>query len=344
MLAESGAQRADPGASALLADVGVVAIGRNEGDRLKACLAAARRDVSAVIYVDSGSTDGSREWAREQGVEVIELDMAAPFTAARARNAGWRRLTEIVPDAAFVQVVDGDCELVEGCMADARRAFDTDDRLAVACGQRRERYPDRTRYNRLCSLEWEAPAGLSAACGGDAMFRLDALREAGGFDPALIAGEEPELCFRLRQRGWKILRLDRDMTLHDADMTRLGQWWKRARRAGHAAAEGAWMHGRSPERYNVRRTGTILLWALLLPLAIAASAWPTGGWSLLGLGLYPLQWGRITRKERRRGRAPADARLVATFTILGKLPQLAGVVSFVWDRLRGRRAQLIEYK
>lgn len=327
-----------------LADVAVVAIGRNEGDRLKACLAAAKRDVDHVIYVDSGSTDGSREWARAQGVEVIELDMDAPFTAARARNAGWRRLSEIAPNLGYVQMVDGDCELVNGYLASARRAFEGEGRIAVVCGQRRERYADRTRYNRLCSLEWEAPAGFAAACGGDAMFRLAALREVGGFDPTLIAGEEPELCFRLRQRGWKILRLDCDMALHDADMTRLGQWWKRARRGGHAAAEGAWMHGRSPERYNVRRTGTILLWALVLPLLILGLAWPTGGWSLVGLGLYPVQWIRIMAKERKRGRSGADARLVATFTMLGKFPQMAGVVGFVVDRVRGRRSELIEYK
>ena len=176
------------------------------------------------------------------------------------------------------------------------------------------------------------------------MFRLEALREVGGFDPALIAGEEPELCFRLRARGWTILRLDRDMALHDAAMTRFGQWWKRARRAGHAAAEGAWMHWRSRERYNVRRTGTILLWGLIVPAASIGLAWPTGGWSLLGLGLYPAQWWRIMRKERRRGRGGPDARLVATFTLLAKFPQLAGVGSLVAGRVSGRRSRLIEYK
>lgn len=104
------------------------------------------------------------------------------------------------------------------------------------------------------------------------------------------------------------------------------------------------MHGRSPERYNIRRTGTILLWALVLPLLILGLAWPTGGWSLVGLGLYPVQWIRIMAKERKRGRSGADARLVATFTMLGKFPQMAGVMGFAVDRVRGRRAELIEYK
>ena len=303
------------------------------------------RSVKALVYVDSGSSDGSQQWARERSAEVVELDTDLPFTAARARNAGWRRAAELDPDLRFVQFVDGDCELVEGWVEEARAALEADERLAAVCGRVRERRPEASIYNRLCQLEWDAAGpGPAAACGGIAMFRLEALREAGGFDPTLIAGEEAELCFRLRQRGWKILRLDRDMALHDADMTRLGQWWKRAKRAGHAAAEGAWMHGRSPERYNVRRTGTILLWALVLRLLILGLAWPTDGWSLAGLLLYPVQWLRIMHKERKRGRSGGDARLVATFTLLGKFPQLAGVVGFVVDRVRGRRAELIEYK
>lgn len=323
----------------------VVVIGRNEGERLKVCVEAAFHSGEALVYVDSGSTDGSQQWARERGADVVELETELPFTASRARNAGWRRAAELDPDLRLVQFVDGDCELVEGWIEGARRAMGADERLAAVCGRLRERRPEASVYNRLCQLEWDAaPCGPAAACGGIAMFRLDALREVGGFDPTLIAGEEPEMCFRLRQRGWKILRLDCEMALHDADMTRLGQWWKRARRAGHAAAEGAWMHGRSPERYNVRRTGTILLWGLVLPLLVLGLAWPTGGWSLVGLGLYPVQWLRITRKESKKGRSPADARLVATFTMLAKFPQLAGVVGFVVDRVRGRRSVLIEYK
>ena len=43
---------------------------------------------------------------------------------------------------------------------------------------------------------------------------------ASGFNATLIAGEEPELCLRLRQKGWEIWRLDAEMTLHDAAMTK----------------------------------------------------------------------------------------------------------------------------
>ena len=89
---------------------GIVVIGRNEGERLKRCLQSLPKS-APVVYVDSGSTDGSDLWAREFGAELVRLDPATPFTAARARNAGFRRLTEITPHTSFVQFVDGDCEL-----------------------------------------------------------------------------------------------------------------------------------------------------------------------------------------------------------------------------------------
>ena len=64
--------------------IGVVAIGRNEGDRLRVCLTSALRDSNHVVYVDSGSTDGSVAMVRELGATVVELDLSIPFTAARA--------------------------------------------------------------------------------------------------------------------------------------------------------------------------------------------------------------------------------------------------------------------
>ena len=49
--AAEGAPPVEPGA------VGLVAIGRNEGERLRACLASARGAAQRLVYVDSGSTD-----------------------------------------------------------------------------------------------------------------------------------------------------------------------------------------------------------------------------------------------------------------------------------------------
>ena len=319
-------------------------IGRNEGERLERCLASLVRRASALVYVDSGSDDGSVELARGLGATVVELDLSTPFTAARARNAGYDALRRGGHTVAFVLFVDGDCEVIPGFVEAARQHLLERPDVAVVCGRRRERHPEASVYNRLCDLEWDTPVGEALACGGDAMMRREAFEQVGGFDPALIAGEEPELCVRLRAIGWRIERIDHDMTLHDADMHRWGQWWRRALRAGHSFAEGAAMHGEPPERHWVRETRRIVFWGGALPAAALAFALPTFGASLwLFLG-YPVSAGRIYRRHRRRGRAPRDAALGALFTTLGKLPEMQGVLRFHRNRFRGTKGAIIEYK
>ncbi len=327
-----------------MAQVGLIAIGRNEGERLEVCLKSAIGKASPIVYVDSGSTDGSVELARSLQVEVVELDLSLSFTAARARNAGFSRLLEMAPDLEFVQFVDGDCEIVEGWIDQAQQELEAQAEVAAVCGRRRERFPERSPYNRLCDLEWDTPIGEADACGGDAMYRVAAFQQAQGFTPTLIAGEEPELCLRLRQQGWKIVRIDAEMTLHDADMMRFDQWWKRVLRAGHAYAEGAWLHGRDPERYWVKESRSIWTWGGLVPLLALGWAGLTQGWSLLLFAAYPLITFRIYRYGRQRGWRTQESLLYAGSCVVGKFPNLAGQIKFHWNRLLGRQNQLIEYK
>jgi len=280
---------------ACLDRIGLVAIGRNEGERLRACLASVVHRVAHVVYVDSGSTDGSVALAQAMGVHVVNLDMTVPFTAARARNEGWRALLQLAPGLEFVQFVDGDCEVADGWLDKALLFLLQNPGYAVACGRRRERFPERSVYNRLCDLEWNTPVGDAKACGGDALVRVSALQQVGGYRDDLIAGEEPELCVRLRQAGWRIHRLDAEMTLHDAAMTRFGQWWKRSKRAGYAFAQGAWLHGAAPERHWVKETVSALVWGAVLPvLMLLLACFVHPAWLLLGC-TYPLQIWRLRR-------------------------------------------------
>ena len=325
--------------------VGVVVIGRNEGERLVRCLASLHGLAGARVYVDSGSSDESVEIARNAGAEVVELDPARPFTAARARNEGLDRLLALYPQTRLVQFVDGDCELQPEWIDVAKGFLEAHSDVAIACGRRRERQPGASRYNRLADLEWNTPIGETAACGGDAMMRIDALRRVGGFDARMIAGEEPELCLRIRGAGYRVVRLDHEMTLHDAAMFRFGQWWRRAVRAGHAYAECAWMHGRSPERFRVKELRSILFWAGALPLMALTATPATGGASLFLFGGYPLLALRVHRHRMRAGDAAGDAALYAAACVVGKFAELEGVVRFGWSwLLRGRRTELIEYK
>jgi GT2 family glycosyltransferase len=323
---------------------GCVVIGRNEGPRLVACLKSVEHCVEQVVYADSDSCDGSADMARRMGIQTVELDGDAPFTAARGRNAGLERLLEICPAAEFVQFVDGDCEIFPNWFERARSALETHPDAAVVFGRLRERRPDQSVYNRLCNIEWDTPIGEVSSCGGIAMMRMRALRECGGFNEGLIAGEEPELCFRLREKGWKILRIDADMGWHDAAMTRFGQWWKRSVRAGHAYAECSGRLGESPERFWVHETRSIAFWGLLVPAAAVLLAAPTSLWSLWLLAAYPALAARIYRFMRRRAFSRADSTIYALFCTLGKFPQAWGVLSCSVGTMTGRHRRLIEYK
>lgn len=330
--------------SAALSNIGIVAIGRNEGERLKRCIRSLPRGLAAVVYVDSGSTDGSVEFARGAGAEVVSLDMSIPFSAARARNAGWQRLIELQPTLAYVQFIDGDCELVDGWLHPALDVLERDAKVTVVCGRRRELSPDGSVFNRLCDMEWDTPVGEAEACGGDALFRMSALRAAGGYNPTVIAGEEPELCLRLRRAGHRILRIDQEMTRHDAAMSRLSQWWLRNVRAGHAYAEGHHRYGDGPEHFNRKQLASNLVWGLALPTMSLGLALPTLGGSLSLLGLYAVLYKRALADRIARGDAPNDAALYAKYVVLGKLPQARGALQFHARRLLRVPSTLIEYK
>jgi GT2 family glycosyltransferase len=331
--------------------LGVVVIGRNEGERLKRCLRSVKaQHDELIVYVDSGSSDDSVDFAFSLGVDVVDLDIARPFTMARGRNAGFERLMELVPETRFVQFIDGDCELAAGYLEVAKRTMHEQDDVTVVCGRRRERYPQASIYNRLCDLEWGREIGTIDKCGGDMMVRADIFRAVGMFDIAMIAGEEPELCVRIRQNGGTIVRIDHDMTFHDAAMMNFGQWWRRAMRGGHAYAEGAAKHGTTSARHNVRQVCSVLVWGLAVPIAGAISVvvsyvWPPtiAGAALCALGYLALG-GRVARSLRRRGHIASDARLYGLFCVVAKFPGVLGMGQYWLNRLRGRSTGLIEYK
>jgi GT2 family glycosyltransferase len=320
--------------------IGFVAIGKNEGERLKRCLRSLPSHFD-VVYVDSGSSDQSREWASAHGYDVVLLDTNLPFTAARARNAGFKKLKEINPALKYVHFIDGDCEMAPDWPSEAASFLDAHGDFCAVFGRRRERFPDRSRYNYLCDLEWNVPLGESRSFGGDVLIRADALEEVGGYRDDVIAGEEPELCVRLRALGWKIWRLDCEMTRHDAAMTHFSQWWRRHVRSGYAFAQGAKIHGAPPERHWVWESRRAILWGALLPLVcaiIGALLWPWG--NLLWL-IYPLQ---VLRRSLRISGTLSDRVVLAFFELLSRFPEMVGQFKFRTDGLLNRQRKIIEYK
>jgi glycosyltransferase involved in cell wall biosynthesis len=332
-----------PDAATLLAQVGVVIIGRNEGDRLVRCLDAVIGQIGAIVYVDSGSIDGSRAAARQRGVEVVDLDMSQPFSAARARNAGFARLRKIDPTLRYVQFVDGDCEVLPGWLAAAAAVLVADPIVVAVCGALRERYPEQTVFNRICSVEWNWPlAGEVSAFGGNVMLRSSIFAIIGGYNNLVIAAEDDELAVRLRQAGGKLIRLDRESMIHDANITRLGQWWTRAKRCGYAFAAVAALHGHLPERKFVAELRRTVLWGAIAPLVMLLLIWPTHGWSLLLLSRYPVTIVRTIFAARQRGFGWLDSVVWGISCGVAPFPGALGVAKFYLTR--DRPPEIMEYK
>lgn len=331
--------------------LGIVVIGRNEGERLMRCLQSLPKD-NKVVYVDSGSADGSVEFARSAGAMVIELDMSVPFTAARARNVGWRHLCELTPMIEFVQFVDGDCEINEDWIACADKALHSEPQAAVVFGRLRERFPDRSLYNRICDREWDIPVGIADHCGGNSMMRVSAIQAIGGFQDDLIAGEEPDLCLRMRQQGFFVRRIDCEMGLHDAAMFAFRSWWNRTKRSGYAYTDHIFRHGKSAFPAWRKQLASILFWALAIPsivLGLVVVIWPPEitmiAILLATMALvYGLQIIRIAARKLLAGEPMGFAFASAGLLVLGKLPQFHGVLMCCYNHLFQRTHIVIEHR
>lgn len=351
-----------------MSDIGVIAIGRNEGERLRRCLASLVGRGWPVVYVDSASTDGSPALARQMGAEVVDLDMSVPFSAARARNEGFARLLAVAPGVGYVQMVDGDCEVVPGWVERARQELDARPDAAVVCGRRRERFPEASVYNRLADVEWDTPIGEAKSCGGDAMFRVAAFQQAGGYDNTVVAGEEPELCQRLRAAGWKVYRVDAEMTIHDSAILHFRQWWKRAVRTGYGAMDVVTRFRQGKDGLFVKQVRSARIWtvapvfglfvsAISVPFSTVLSDGLSGPSLYRGLtragtclivaafvyaALVGAQTARLAWKRRRLGVRYSLS--YGVLTMLGKLANFVGQVRYLRDRKAGKNTRLIDYK
>lgn len=328
--------------------VAVVVIGRNEGERLKRCLASLLAQVPRVVYVDSGSHDGSSAYARALGITVVDLDLSTPFTAARGRNAGFQALRETGDLPEYVQFIDGDCVLVSGWIDAASAHLDARPDLGIVTGWRSEVDPGASVYNAICDFEWHRPAGRIDSCGGDMMVRTRSFIALEGFNPLVISAEDDEFCVRMRKLGMGIERLPVNMTIHDAAMTRFGEWWRRAVRCGHGFAQVGDYH---PDHFRSERRRVWLYAAILPGIALVGLLLMMLGYTGMGaiactavLLVYVLSWLRTTLGLIRNGLDARQAAHHGLYLSLSKLPNLKGMMTYYIRRLRRRRMMIIEYK
>ena len=328
--------------------IAAVIIGRNEGERLRACLSSVLlmnypRDLVEVIYVDSSSTDQSVELARSMGVKTIVLD--GPTTAALGRNAGWTQT-----EAPFLLFLDGDTLLDPDFVLKSAGYF-ADPQIAGVYGNRRETRTADSIYNALFDLDWNASSGNSWSLffGGDALVRRETLAAVGGYNNLLIAGEEPDLCRRMRGLGNRILHIDVPMTLHDLAMYSLTQYWRRSIRTGYAYAEISSIYARTSDplwsaesRSNIIR-GFFWLGAPIVALGtslLLSSAAPLLLFLFAALALLA----RTAVKASRKTRSPGLLLAYSLHSHLQQIPILLGQLRFHRKQRSGQSSAIIEYK
>lgn len=321
----------------------VVIIGRNEGERLERCILSTQAiqgwQPAEILYVDSGSTDGSLDLAARLGATVLPLSPGI-YTAARARNLGWRHAT-----SELILFLDGDTILNSDFPLAALDELRKNPTNAAAWGHRREICPCVSVYVRVLDLDWVFAPGETPYCGGDVLMRRAALEAVGGFDETLIAGEEPEMCRRMRTLGWHIQHIDHPMTLHDLAITRFSQYWRRSQRAGYAfAAVSARFRDTSDPMWSAdarRNRLRGLFWLLTPILALAASV---ALLSLLPLAIWLLFLFAVAARTAWQSRwksAPWSTLLLyGLHSHLQQVPIFFGQLQFLFNRNKA----LMEYK
>lgn len=326
----------------------VVIIGRNEGERLERCI----RSVQAmnappaameIIYVDSDSTDGSPARAKALGARVEVVYPSKP-AAAIGRNAGWR-----LAQAPLILFLDGDTILHPDFVKIAQSYLQDHPEVAIVWGHRRELYPQASIYQRAIDLDWIYPVGLTEFCGGDALMRREIIETVGGYNPLLIAGEEPEMCARIRARGYQILHIDQPMTLHDLAIHRGSQYWRRAIRTGHAYAEisNLLRNTATPlwEREAHKNLIHAAAWLTILIAGFSGALWFHAWWPiLLSLGLLVSLSLRSAWKARWKSANRWTWLLYGLHSQFQHIPVAVGQLSYYYHRWRGQRQRLIEYK
>ncbi len=330
--------------------VSVVVIGRNEGERLMRCLDAIERcDRSRcrleVIYVDSNSSDGSPQRVAARGVPVLQVQPLRP-SAALGRNAGWQ-----AAQGEFVMFLDGDTQLLPDFLRQALATMEQSD-VGIVWGDLRELHPEQSCYVRVLDLDWIYPPGDTDFCGGNALMRRAVLQQVQGFDDQLIAGEEPEMCRRIRAAGHRIVHVNVPMALHDLAITTWSAYWRRAFRSGYAYAEVSARFRGSPDplwlresRRNLVHGGVLLAAPLLLGLiwALLPALWASG-LSISGALLVLLLLGRTARRCAWKSSDRVSCWMYAVHSHLQQIPILLGQLAQKRDARRGRLRQLIEYK
>ncbi len=340
-----------------LPDIDCILIGVNCSKTLSRCINSILLSNYPVnklhlYYVDGGSTDNSIETAEQfSTVTIIALTPEYP-TPGLGRNHGWKNST-----SSLIQFLDSDTILDVEWLKKAVVVME-DQTIGAVLGFRKELYPEHSIYNWIGNIEWNGTAGESDCFGGDVLIRRSALKKTDGYNEILTGGEDPELSRRIIRAGWRIIRLDAPMTMHDLAMSTLNQYLRRAYRSGYGFAAVRNLENQANSSFwkyefqkIVIKTGCFFcftIFAILLFLSGKSETMKIMAFLLLIPGITMLLTPRLFKIEkfmRENNLNRTDAKKYAWHCSLVVIPQLAGIIRFYTGQffnkpLRNKRSTL----
>jgi len=327
--------------------ISIIVIGLNEEKNLKECLSSIFEsslggdEKLEIVYVDSGSIDNSIAIAKSfYNVKVISLQDSPP-SAAKGRNLG-----ASITKGDYIQFVDGDSALDKNWIKMALQALELDQSKGVVFGAIEEVDNKNTIYSKVCRFDWYTPPGDYRLCGGNAMWRRDIFIKAGGFDSTLSAGEEPDLCYKVRQNGHRIVCLDAPMVKHDLDMNSFKEYWLRSIRSGYAYSVIAMRFMNMEEKLwlkeTIRNFLDPLLWVIII-LSGFSIGWLASLSLLFAFISYRII--RIIKNVQQRTTSLTDALLYGLHIQFSRLPlalgQIKGLTEVFLSRISRKKVSKI---
>jgi GT2 family glycosyltransferase len=227
-----------------LADLAVVIVSTNEARWLEKCLttvfACAGEATLQVIVVDNESTDGTRELV-ESHFPQAQVVNSVNRGFAHGNNRGLEHAR-----ARYLLLLNPDTEVVAGTFGELLARLDERPDIGLA-GVRQlnsdgslgltmrrlpsisrvigdallsERWPAQPKWagERITSLPaYEVESDCDWTSGSFMLMRREAMLAAGMLDERFfIYSEEPDLCLRIKQAGWKVMHMPQLTIVHHA--------------------------------------------------------------------------------------------------------------------------------
>jgi glycosyltransferase involved in cell wall biosynthesis len=242
-------------------DISFVVIGYNEGLTLQGCLESIRsadlKNIAyEVIYIDGGSRDESIKIAETCGVDQLHGG-DRHRKAAENRNLGAK-----FAKGNFIQFLDGDMKINREWVAKAFAFINENAIVASVCGYINE--SGNGFFKRVLEIDWFHSPGEVKYCGGAALWRREPFLKAGGFPEGVSYGEEPYLCWRIRnEMEMKIVLLNQQMVIHDLGFSGVRDYWRRNIRCGETYSEIASLCINSSDKLYLKETISNFSWGAL---------------------------------------------------------------------------------